>query len=517
MVTANNPLLAGFYPDPSICRVGDDYYMVNSTFAYFPGLPIMHSRDLANWEQIGNALTTVSQLPLENAGISQGLFAPTIRYHEGIFYIICTNVSFGGNFVVTSKDPAGPWSEPHYIKGAEGIDPSLFFDDDGKCYYTGTHGNPAGEKFWGDNSIYIQEFDYDTFELKGERMEAWAGALKDVAWPEGPHLYKIDGYYYLMIAEGGTGPEHAVTVARSKEVFGPYEGCKRNPIFTHRHLGKRYPVQYVGHADIVDTKEGEYYMVMLAVRPINGLTTLGRETFIARVLFEDGWPLVNPGIGVLTDSVNIRLDEYKTETMTGSPINGGHTYIFTGMDSLGPEWLSLRGPAERFARFDGGLNLKCGKDLITGKGYPSYLGLRVNSRRYEIRGFFLNDDLTDGRSAGICLIQNEKYQVRFEVSDNFACVYLVRDGEELEVIRFPATQSPMGLGIMVEGLKANFAVFEGNDAIPIVKGLDISALSTEIAGGFVGCTAGMFAHDRSGREDGEAVFLRFDHRVLEKE
>ncbi len=515
MVTANNPLLAGFYPDPSICRVGEDFYLVNSTFAYFPGLPIMHSKDLANWEQIGNALTTPSQLPLAGAGVSQGLFAPTIRYHEGIFYIICTNVSSGGNFVVTATDPAGPWSEPHYIKGADGIDPSLFFDDDGKCYYTGTHGNPVEERFWGDNSIYIQEFDYEKFEFKGERYEAWTGALKNVAWAEGPHLYKIDGYYYLIIAEGGTGPEHAITAARSKEVFGEYEGCKRNPIFTHRHLGKRYPIQYTGHSDLVDAGNGEYYMVMLAVRPTNGMTTLGRETFIARVLFEDGWPLVNPGVGVLTDSVNIKLEEYKTEAMTEHTINAGRSYDLTRLETLGPEWLSLRGPASDFARLDQGLFLKFGKDLLTGSGYPSYLALRVNAKRFETRAFFYPDNLIMGRTAGICLVQNEKYQLRIELSDCLVRVILVRDGEEMVVVNYPEANSPIGLGLMVDGLKANCAVFEGSTAIPIVKGLDISSLSTEIAGGFVGCTTGMYAADLSeGSEGSEVEFARFEYRVL---
>ena len=158
-VVSRNPILSGFYPDPSICAVGEDFYIVNSSFAYFPGLPIMHSRDLAHWEQIGNVLTRESQLPLEGAGVSQGLFAPTMRYHDGTYYVICTNVSHGGNFVVTADKPEGPYSDPHFIEGADGIDPSLFFDDDGKCYYIGTHPNVDGYKYNGDYFIYIQEFD----------------------------------------------------------------------------------------------------------------------------------------------------------------------------------------------------------------------------------------------------------------------------------------------------------------------------------------------------------------------
>ena len=208
MSIAKNPVLSGFYPDPSICRVGEDYYMVNSSFAYFPGIPVFHSRDLAHWEQIGNALDREEQLPLSGSEISRGIFAPTIRYHEGTYYIITTNVDHGGNFVITAQDPKGPWSVPHYLgDAAEGIDPSLFFDEDGKCYYVGTRPNPSGVRHNGDWEIWIEELDLHAMCLKGAGTAVWKGALKDCIWPEGPHLYKKDGWYYLMIAEGGTGPE----------------------------------------------------------------------------------------------------------------------------------------------------------------------------------------------------------------------------------------------------------------------------------------------------------------------
>ena len=243
MVTAKNPILSGFYPDPSICRVGEDYYLVTSSFVYAPGVPIFHSRDLAHWEQIGNILDRPSQLCVENEEISRGIFAPTIRYHEGTFYMITTNVSHGGNFIVTAQDPAGPWSDPYYLgEEAVGIDPSLFFDDDGRCYYCGTRPNPEGVRYNGDWEIWIQELDLGTMKLKGRSMAIWKGAVKGCIWPEGPHIYKINGYYYLMHAEGGTGPEHSITIARSTELFKWFEGCPRNPIFTHRNLGMDYPV-----------------------------------------------------------------------------------------------------------------------------------------------------------------------------------------------------------------------------------------------------------------------------------
>ena len=171
MVTVKNPILMGFYPDPSICRKGEDYYIVNSSFVYAPGVPIFHSRDLAHWEQIGNILDRPSQLPVAGADISDGIYAPTIRYHDGLFYMITTNVTHGNNFIVTAENPEGPWSEPYYLgDDAPGIDPSLFFDDDGKCYYCGTRPNPEGVRYNGDWEIWIQELDLKTMKLVGESM-----------------------------------------------------------------------------------------------------------------------------------------------------------------------------------------------------------------------------------------------------------------------------------------------------------------------------------------------------------
>ena len=162
-----NPLLPGFYPDPSIVRVEDDFYMVTSSFSFYPGVPVFHSRDLAHWEQIGHVLDRPTQLPLGADWISGGIFAPTIRYHEGLFYMITTNVDHGGNFIVTAQDPAGPWSEPHWIEGAEGIDPSLFWDEDGTAYYTGTS---SGEDMR-HNKIWISRIDLTDFRLVGEKKK----------------------------------------------------------------------------------------------------------------------------------------------------------------------------------------------------------------------------------------------------------------------------------------------------------------------------------------------------------
>ena len=185
-----NPILPGFYPDPSICRVGEDYYLVTSSFAYFPGIPLFHSRDLVHWKQIGHVLDRPSQLDLDAVEHSEGIFAPTIRFHDGKFYVITTNVTRGGNFIVTADRPEGSWSEPYWLTDAPGIDPSLFFDDDGRCWCVATWEVPEGPAYYGDNEIWMRELDLDTMTLKGERYGLWRGALKHAIWPEAPHIYK---------------------------------------------------------------------------------------------------------------------------------------------------------------------------------------------------------------------------------------------------------------------------------------------------------------------------------------
>ena len=398
-VTATNPILPGFYPDPSICAVGDDFYLVNSTFAYFPGIPIMHSKDLAHWEQIGNACDRESQLPLGDTGHSRGLFAPTIRYHEGTFYIICTNVSYGGNFIITAQNPAGPWSEPHYIEGADGIDPSLFFDEDGTCYYIGTHPNPAGCQYDGDWYIWIQELDIENMKLVGEVHNVWNGAMRNIIWPEGPHLYKIGEYYYIMHAEGGTGPDHAVTVCRSKNVYGPYENNFCNPILTHRHLGRKYPICYVGHADLVKTINDEWYMVMLAVRPLEGYTTMGRETFLARVEWENDWPVVNPGVGRLTDTVEINLPKWTAYTAESNE------YVFSTMGQLPPEFMVLRNADKSHYSLEKGKGLLMLFDTHTLKeqASPSYLALRQKHHHFMAKALLDVSNLSEDKRARNCV------------------------------------------------------------------------------------------------------------------
>lgn len=501
-VVAKNPIASGFYPDPSICAVGEDFYMVHSTFSYFPGLPVLHSKDLAHWEQIGNVLDRNSQLPLDGCQHSEGLFAPTIRYYDGTFYVICTNVSGGGNFVVTATNPAGPWSEPYYLEGADGIDPSLFFDEDGTCYYIGTHPNPDGCRYDGDWFIWIQELDVTTMKLVGEKKNVWNGAMRGVIWPEGPHLYHIGDYYYIMHAEGGTGPEHCVAICRSKELWGPYENYRKNPVITHRHLGKDYPIQYVGHADLVQTVNDEWYMVMLAVRPLEGYTTMGRETFLAKVVWEDAWPVANPGVGMLTDSVTIDLPEW----IPAASANG--VYDFSKMTTLSPEFLLLRNPnAQQYKLDASGLHLQMLPATIKELTSPSYIAVRQKDHAFTAKCELDVSALQGDCCAGLAYVQNNEYHLRVEITNAGVQAILCKAGCD-EVIGSDTCKmdGTVTVSIQVDGLQANVLVNEKQ-----IGSASIKALSTEEAGGFVGCTVGMYASANGSASDAYVTFKSFQY------
>jgi xylan 1,4-beta-xylosidase len=282
--TYRNPVIPGFHPDPSICRVGDDFYLVTSSFEYFPGVPIFHSRNLTDWRLLGHVLTRPSQLRLQHVRSSGGIYAPTLRYSRGRFYVVTTHVGGGGNFYVSAKRPEGPWSDPVWLD-QEGIDPSFFFDGD-TVYYTR---NGKGADF--DHPVICQAtVDLKTGKIVGKMRRIWSGT--GGIWPEAPHLYKVGSTYYLMAAEGGTAYGHSEIVARSSKPFGPYEGYPKNPILSHRSL-LRHPIQATGHADLVELADGTWWAVLLGIRPTGRRHHLGRETFLAPVTWtRDGWPIL---------------------------------------------------------------------------------------------------------------------------------------------------------------------------------------------------------------------------------
>ncbi|MDD2647443.1 MAG: glycoside hydrolase family 43 protein [Eubacteriales bacterium] len=345
-----NPIIPGYYPDPSICRVGEDFYLVNSSFEFFPGLPIWHSRDLVSWEQIGHVLTRRSQLELGNARPSGGLYAPTIRFHDGLFYVFCTNVSNGGNFFVTAESPYGEWSEPVWVNQG-GIDPSPFFDDDGKVYFTSTF--PKN----GVSGIGVSVIDIKTGKRLTETEQIWTGSFGRC--PEGAHIYKLSGYYYLMLAEGGTEMMHMETIARAKSPFGPYEGCPYNPILTNHNEHNENPVSGTGHADLVEAPDGSWWAVFLGFRlSENYFHHMGRETFLAPVTWtEDGWPVINGGKPVYEKC------DYKT--LPSFPVEQEkETDDFSS--GILPMWCFLRNPDMSNYSAGDGLELTGSADTLMG-------------------------------------------------------------------------------------------------------------------------------------------------------
>lgn len=509
MYYAKNPILPGFRPDPSICRVGEDYYLVTSSFAYFPGVPVYHSRDLAHWEQIGNVLDRETQLPLKGCGNSQGIFAPTIRFHEGIYYMITTNISGGGNFVVTAEEPEGPWSEPYYLgEEAQGIDPSLFFDTDGTCYYVGTRPNGKGVRYNGDWEIWVQELNLETMKLTGESHKIWKGAMHHGIWPEGPHLYKKGSYYYLLHAEGGTGMEHAVCAARSKEIFGRYEGSPCNPIFTHRHLGADYPVVMAGHGDLVDDGQGNWYIVMLGTRRIQGYGNTGRDTYLAKVTWENDWPVINAGVGKLEEQVEL----------PGKPVYARaekSSWHFYGTE-LPPEFMLLRGAGiEKYSlkARKGSLRLFTGPYTLGEKETPAYVCVRQQGYHFRVSALFEFQAKQEAEEAGIAIVCDESNYIRFVKTywqgASYVKLIACEKGKELVLAQKRIEEGSMELHMVCHEQCADFYCYvqETRTESLVAKQVNMRKLSTEEAGGFTGCTIGMYASANGKITDNYADFL----------
>ena len=517
-IASTNPILPGFYPDPSVCRVDDNYYLVTSTFAYFPGVPIFHSKDLVHWNQIGNILTREEQLPLVNAETSEGIFAPTLRYHDGTYYMITTNVTPTNdlsNFIVTATDPAGPWSDP-YPLDSSGIDPSLFFDDDGKCYYCGTQNRREGSRYFGDNEIYIQELDLKTMKLVGESYPAWHGALRGVEWPEGPHIYKKDGWYYLLISEAGTGHNHAVSIARSKSLKEPFEGHKGNPILTHRHLGRNYPIVNVGHPDIVETQNGEWWMVCLASRTCGGYyRNLGRETFLVPFIWEDGWPVVNPGKGIIEDSFALP----NLPSCSVDPVPAKEDFDCT---DLPMNFLFLRNPKEEnysLVNRPGFLEMTLDTDTLSSKGTPSYVCRRQLAFDFMAETLMSFEPKAENEQAGIAIYQSQSfhYQLLVGKEGDRSTLSLVKTyKDEVETISktiLDKSYSEIYLRISETGQDLTFTYsFDGKVYRTLADHVDARMLSTDVAGGFVGNTIGLYATSNGKPSTTVAAFDYFTYR-----
>ncbi|WEG14713.1 glycoside hydrolase family 43 protein [Pullulanibacillus sp. KACC 23026] len=512
MKTFQNPILPGFYPDPSICRVNEDYYLVTSSFAYYPGVPIFHSRDLVNWEQIGHVLDRPSQLSLDGQRQSRGIFAPTLRFSNGIYYMITTNVDAGGNFLVTATDPAGPWSEPYFLD-APGIDPSLFFDDDGKVYYIGTRPAPEGVKYDGNWEIWLQELDLQTMRLVGDSVGLWRGALREVIWPEGPHLYKVNGKYYLLISEAGTGHHHAVSIARSESVTGPYIGNPGNPVLTHRHLGKDYPVVNVGHCDLVETQNGEWWAVGLASRIYGGyFRNLGRETFLIPVTWEDGWPIFSPGTGKVEMT-------YPIPNLAESKVNHSPACDHFDGETLDYKWNFIRTLREPFYSLNnrlGYLSLKVRPDRMSELTQPSFVGRRQQHIHFVASTCLEFEPANGDEEAGIVLLQSHTFHFRFICTRNGhdKLIRLVKceDGHEQILKEQTVSASKWYFKVEAHGQDYSFSYGDGGpDYVPLIEDVDGRILSTDVAGGFVGTVLGMYASSNGKVSSNTADFDWFEY------
>lgn len=493
-MTYQNPIISGYNPDPSICRVGENFYLVTSTFEFFPGVPIYHSKNLVNWELINYCLTDKEQLPLEGCRPSGGIFAPTIRHHDGIFYMTTTNVTGGGNFIVHTSDIYGKWSSPAWVDQG-GIDPSLLFDSDGKVYFCSTAENlPDGRQ-----GIALCEVD----PLTGERLTP----SKIISYGTGgkaPHLYQIDGRYYLMLAEGGTEYGHMVTIFRGDSPWGPFESCPHNPILTHRNT-HRSPIQATGHADIVMDQHGNWWMVSLGIRPTGPmLHHLGRETFLAPMRWVDGWPVVGEqGDGLM---------QITTEASLPAPARPVRTGFFTDFaeETLPLPFNWVRNPEmERYVlrEKEGCFTIKGGeKGLSGGFHSPAFVGIRQKAFD-TVTTVKLTAGLKEGGRAGLAVYYNDTHHYE---------IYLTRAGEnwrvelnkrlydmELVAASAPVPKGEIELRILSDRLQYQFFYRTDDGDFQLLGAAMTAGLATEATESmtFTGTYLGMFAQNGEGHFD----------------
>ncbi|MEJ2857847.1 MULTISPECIES: glycoside hydrolase family 43 protein [unclassified Saccharothrix] len=489
-----NPVLPGFHPDPTVCRVGDDYYLACSSMEYFPGVPIFHSRDLVHWTQIGNALDRPDQLvlPLDSPS-SAGVYAPTLRHHDGRFWLITTNVSRQGNLLVTATDPAGPWSKAVPLPDLPGIDPDLAWDDDGNCWCT-----IAG--------VAQVRIDPHTGRLLGTPERIWSGGPGAKA-PEAPHLHHIGEYWYLVIAEGGTERGHAISVARARTPQGPFEPCPDNPILTHR--GTDHPVQNTGHGDLVRGPDGSWWMVLLGVRPGGGTPgwhVLGRETFLAPVTWVDDWPVV--GEPALESTV-----PWPLEPGPVPPVRDDFD-----LPTLPPSWISVRDRREEHCTTTerpGWLTLNARGESLDDLDVV-FVGRRQQHLSCRARTLV---DASEG-AGGLAVRLDEEHHYEIEASSGGVRV-IARVGPLKTVVASRAVpDGPLVLGVDVCARKTlsdartgpdtiSFGVEAPDGTFTALATLEGRYLSTEVAGGFTGRVIGVYA------AEGTARFDWFDYTALD--
>ncbi len=499
MSVLRNPILPGFHPDPSICRAGEDYYLVNSSFEYFPGVPIFHSRDLQHWRLIGHCLTRDSQLPLQGAHFSGGIYAPTIRFHNGRFYMVTTNEFEGRgfrHFLVQAEDPAGPWSEPVWLDQG-GIDPSLFFDDDGTVYFTANGTGWAAVR-----GAYQSVLDVATGKQSEPRF-LWAGT--GGAYPEAPHLFKRGRWYYLTLAEGGTAEGHMVTIARATTPWGPFESCPHNPILTHRSLMN--PVQATGHADLFEDHRGQWWAVFLGYRYVeHGFHNLGRETFLAPVSWTDeGWPVINRGERVVLESECPELPP--PHPWPVAPVRDNFD-----RPALDLSWVHLRNPdRENYSleRQDGLLSMRCAEASLDDLASPTFVARRQQHHVFSAAALLFFEPAHDNEEAGLAVYHAPLFHAEV--------VLTLRSGRRVAVVRrrlgpladesvaVPVPEGPVELRLEADATSYRLGFVEGSGFRELAT-LPPRFLSTQVTGGYNGTMLGLLATSRGRPSETWAAF-----------
>lgn len=499
--TFQNPVISGLASDPSICRVGDNYYLVTSTFEYFPGLPIYQSKDLVNWKMIGYALHKPSQNPLMGCEASVGgQYAATLRYNKGIFYVICTNYGGSGSqgeFYVTATNPAGPWSEPHWI-GCWYVDPSLMFENDSTYYLSPD--NKGGFLVGTLNEAT------DRFNQPLKKVAAGLGGSS----PEGPHMYKVNGYYYLMSAEGGTGYQHREVIQRSKSPYGPFEPSPLNPVVSHMNAPEN-PFQAIGHADLVQLPDDSWWLVCLGFRTKGGnYHHLGRETFLAPVTWNaDGWPKVGTD-GIIAEKMtapNLPLHVWEKESVRDD-FNSA---------SLRLPWNFVRNPHDA----DWSLTAKPGFLRLNGsaisfkeKNSPAFICRRQTAFNLVASAKISFTPTKTTEEAGLVVRGDDKNHFDFLVTMlNGKRVIVLRKYLQDKVADLIYREIPDGdviLRVSATDLQYQFWVQQEGKAAELIGSAFTKDLSTEVIGGFTGTFIGLYASGNGVPNVNPADFDWFD-------
>lgn len=506
-----SPILQGCYPDPSITKKGDDYYLVNSSFSMFPGVPIFTSKDLVNWKQVGHVLDRPSQLKVENSGVSHGIYAPDIKYnkHNDTFYMITTQFAGGiGNMVVKTKDPAKGWSEVQKLN-FEGIDPSIFFDDDGKAYIVHNDAPPQGtEQYNGHRVIKIWDYDLEKDQVVAGSDKIIVNGGVDLSqkpiWIEGPHIYKKNGKYYLMCAEGGTGGNHSEVIFMADSPKGPFVPAKNNPILTQRYFprDRKEKVDWAGHADLVEGPNGQWYGVFLAIRPnVNNRVNKGRETFILPVDWSGTYPVFQNGLVPMKPRLKMPQGVQNQTGQTGFFPNGNFTYNDKLNDkNLDFRWIAMRGPRESFITVTkSGLKVNPFATNIKALAPVSSLFHRLQHEDFETSVTLDYKPKSQKELAGITLYQSETFNYVFGITKKNKDFYIVLERTEKGQSKLIASEKislskPVKLQVVADKDEHSFNYsLDGRNYKNLGGPVSGDILSTDVAGGFTGSLIGLYS------------------------